>query len=147
MRWKILVLGIALLLYCGMAVALAVALADGSYDPLCDPAHRGPEAVKIASLRECPAATTWGYDLPYTYAYGAGVPYYTGHNYGMPSGAIYENPGAYPYGIPEPGVINGDPENAMLMNYGYSFPFHEPTYFLRSGPLGGNMFSPFAFTG
>lgn len=145
MRWKIawIAIAVALLLF----IVPAPGRAQDDFNALCDPARRGPEAVKIASLRECPAASTWGYDLPYTYAYGSGVPYYTGHNYGMPSGAIYENPGAYPYGIPEPGVINGDPEYAMLMNYGYSFPFHGPTYFLMSGPTSGNLFSPFAFTG
>jgi hypothetical protein len=121
--------------------------ANDDYSGECNPALRGPEAVKIASLRENPAPTSWGYDMPYTYAYGTGVPYYVGHNYGMPSGAIYENPGNYPYGVPEPGVIYGDPENGMLMNYGYSYPFHGPTYFLRSGPLCGSLSSPFAFTG
>ncbi len=42
------------------------------------------------------AAATWGYDLPYSYAYGAGVPFYVGHNNGEPSGGIYENPALNP---------------------------------------------------
>ncbi|WP_158308935.1 hypothetical protein [Methanocella arvoryzae] len=116
------------------------------YDP-CDPAQRGPEAVKIAQLRECPASTTWGYEYPYTMAYGTGTPYYVGHNYGLPSGAIYENPANYPYGIPEPAVIYGDPEYAMFLNYGYSFPFHGPTNLVVTGPLYGCLNSPFAFMG
>lgn len=143
MRWKVLLVSLALLLYFGQAIVLA----NDGYDPACDPAQRGPEAVKIASLKACPASTTWGYDLPYTYAYGVGNPYYVGHNYGAPSGAIYENPATYPYGVSEPGVIYGDPENGMLMNYGYSFPYRGQTYLLRSGPMCDNMFPPFAFTG
>jgi hypothetical protein len=82
--------------------------------------------VKIAALKQNPSSTTWGYDYPYTMAYGTGVPFYVDHNYGVPSGAVHEFPALYPYGAPEPGIIYGDPENAMLMNYGYSFPFHGP---------------------
>lgn len=152
MRWEVFIISVALLLNFGLPTA---AEAGNGYGPRCvpeqsgdcSPWQRGPEAVKIATLKECPAPATWGYDLPYTFAYGTGIPYYTGHNYGAPSGAIYENPGTYPYGVPEPGVINGDPEYAMLVNYGYAFPFHGPTYFLRSGPLCGSLASPFAFTG
>jgi hypothetical protein len=153
MRRKPLLVGIALLIVFSQAVVMVFAghgyapEANDRYSGECNPWLRGPEAAKIAQLRECPAPTTWGYDLPYTYAYGSGIPYYVGHNYGMPSGAIYENPANYPYGIPEPGVIYGDPEYAMLMNYGYSFPFHNPTYFVETGPVANCLGSPFAFTG
>jgi hypothetical protein len=123
MRWKYLLIGLALLLYLGPAVALAYE----EYNPLSDPAQRGIEAVKIAALKENPCVTTWGYDYPYSMAYGMGVPRYTGHNYGMPTGAIYEYPSLYPYGTPDPYSVYGDPENALLMNFGYSFPFHDGT--------------------
>ncbi|CAJ35199.1 hypothetical protein LRC198 [Methanocella arvoryzae MRE50] len=140
MRWIL----IPLLLVLAMLISICPVAAE--YDP-CDPAQRGPEAVKIAQLRECPASTTWGYEYPYTMAYGTGTPYYVGHNYGLPSGAIYENPANYPYGIPEPAVIYGDPEYAMFLNYGYSFPFHGPTNLVVTGPLYGCLNSPFAFMG
>ena len=139
MRWKIIPLLLAMLL-CISTIAVAE-LND------CDPATRGPEAVKIATLRDNPAPATWGYDLPYTMAYGAGIPYYVDHNYGVPSGAIYENPANYPYGVPEPGVIYGDPEYAMLINYGYSYPFTEPDGPVVTGPTYGSLNSPFAFMG
>lgn len=96
------------------------------YSP-CDPAQRGPEAVKIRSLNECPAPTIWGYDYPYSFAYGTGLPYYVNHNWGAP-GEICEYPALYPNGVPEPGIIYGDPENAMLTNFAYSYPFHGPVY-------------------
>lgn len=102
-------------------------LPEELYDP-CDPAMRGPEAVKIAALKECPVSTIWGYDYPYSMAYTAGAPRYVGHNYGAPSGQIYEFPALYPNGVPEPAIYYGDPEYAMLLNYGYSFPFHGPVY-------------------
>lgn len=121
MRWIQSLTCVALLLFIGHAAAAA------DYDP-CDPAQRGVEAVKIAQLRACPSPTIWGYTMPYSFAYGAGTPFYVGHNYGMPSGAIYEFPALYPHGVPEPAAIYGDPEYAMLLNYGYSFPFHGPVY-------------------
>ncbi len=124
MRWKIVLIGLALLLCFGQMLALA----QESYDPLSDPAQRGIEGMKIAALRETPCTTTWGYDYPYSMAYGMGVPRYVGHNYGMPTGAIYEYPALYPYGTAESATVYGDPEYAMLMNYGYSFPFHSGTY-------------------
>jgi hypothetical protein len=68
------------------------------------------------------AATVWGYDLPYSYAYGAGVPFYVGHNNGAPSGEIYENPALYPDGIARPDVIYGQPENALDLNFSHAYP-------------------------
>jgi hypothetical protein len=84
------------------------------------------------------AASTWGYDLPYTYAYGAGVPFYVGHNYGAPSGEIYENPALYPNGMPEPYVIYGQPENALDLNFSHAYPSIKSLTF-------GSQFSPFTF--
>ncbi|HEY3272718.1 MAG TPA: hypothetical protein VGJ92_03090 [Methanocella sp.] len=84
------------------------------------------------------AASTWGYDLPYSYAYGAGVPFYVGHNNGEPSGDIYENPALYPNGISAPSVIYGQPENAMDLNFSHAYPS-------IAGLTYGSGFSPFTF--
>jgi hypothetical protein len=84
------------------------------------------------------AATTWGYDLPYSYAYGAGVPFYVGHNNGAPSGEIYENPALYPDGPHEPDIIYGQPENAMDLNFSHAFPW-------ATGLTYGGQRSPFTF--
>ena len=96
MRWKALLIGSALL----MLVALII----------------------VAAVNGNGAASVWGYDLPYSYAYGAGVPFYVGHNNGAPSGEIFEHPAYYPDGIPRPDVIYGDPENALVTNFTYAFP-------------------------
>ncbi len=108
MRWKALAAGIALLWF----ILPATAAVDG------------PQV--------------WGYDLPYSYAYGAGVPFYVGHNNGAPSGAIFENPALYPNGVPEPNVIYGDPENALVTNFSYAFPW-------MNGLKYGGQPSPFTF--
>jgi hypothetical protein len=113
MRWKLLLTVIALLL---LAASTIVMTAVGS------------------------GGQTWGYDLPYSYAYGAGVPFYVGHNYGAPSGEIFENPALYPNGVPEPAVINGQPENAMDLNFSHSYPS-------IAGLAYGGKFSPFTFKG
>jgi hypothetical protein len=84
------------------------------------------------------AASTWGYDLPYSYAYGAGVPFYVGHNNGEPSGGIYENPASYSNGVPEPSVIYGQPENAMDLNFSHAYPS-------IAGLTYGGQSSPFTF--
>jgi hypothetical protein len=114
-------------------------IAMATFDPG-DPAQRGPEAVKLAALKANPAPTTWGYDLPYTYAYGAGVPFYVGHNNGEPSGEIYQNPALYPDGVPEPSIIYGQPENALDLNFSHAYPS-------MTGLTYGGQFSPFTFTG
>lgn len=84
------------------------------------------------------AGAIWGYDLPYSYAYGAGVPFYTGHNNGAPSGEIYENPALYPDGVSEPDVIYGQPENALDLNFSHAFPW-------VTGLTYGGQDSPFTF--
>jgi hypothetical protein len=68
------------------------------------------------------AAAIWGYDLPYSYAYGAGVPFYVGHNNGATSGEIYENPVSYLGGASDPSVIYGQPENALDLNFSHAYP-------------------------
>ncbi len=83
-------------------------------------------------------AETWGYDLPYSYAYGAGVPFYVGHNNGEPSGEIFENPALYPDGVARPSVIYGQPENAMDLNFSHAYPF-------ATGLTYGGQDSPFTF--
>lgn len=93
-----------------------------------DPAQRGIEAVKIAALRKYPSSNVWGYEYPYSMSYRAGTPMYVGHNYGVPSGVIYEFPGIMPLGTSEPATFYGDPEYSMYTNYGASFPFHGPVY-------------------
>jgi hypothetical protein len=115
MRWKALVICLALLSLVLPAVAAVYSPGDG-------------------------AAKVWGYDLPYSYAYGAGVPFYVGHNNGEPSGTIYENPAGYPDNIPRPGVIYGDPENALITNFSYAYPS-------MTGLTYGGQFSPFSFVG
>ena len=67
-------------------------------------------------------AKVWGYDLPYSEVYGAGVPFYVGHNNGAPDGTIYERPAYGPNGVAEPGLIYGDPEDALITNFSYAFP-------------------------
>jgi hypothetical protein len=84
------------------------------------------------------AAATWGYDLPYSYAYGAGVPFYVGHNNGAPSGEIFENPALSLGGGSDPSIIYGQPENAMDLNFSHAFPF------INSMTYGGPS-SPFTF--
>ena len=116
MRWKALVAGLALL---WLVLPVMAAVVDG------------PQGG---------AAQVWGYDLPYSYAYGAGVPFYVGHNNGAPSGAIFENPALYPNGIPEPNVIYGAPENALVTNFSYAFPW-------INGLKYGGQSSPFTFAG
>ncbi|MCD1293389.1 hypothetical protein CUJ83_00050 [Methanocella sp. CWC-04] len=65
----------------------------------------------------------WGYDLPYSFAYGAGRPYYIDHNYGVPSGMCWECPALFPNGVPEAGTFYGNPEYATLINYDLAYPF------------------------
>lgn len=118
MRWKALLTELAVLLFIVPAIAAAVS-GTGSTE-----------------------AAVWGYDLPYSYAYGAGVPFYTGHDNGDPSGGIYEKPALYPdgAGATDPAVIRGQPENAMDLNFSHAFPS-------MSGLIYGSRFSPFTFTG
>jgi hypothetical protein len=97
-------------------------------------------ALLLLIVPAAAAAATWGYDLPYTYAYGAGVPFYVGHNNGAPSGEIFENPAVYPNDVSDPSVINGQPENALDMNFSHAFPS------IASMTYGGH-FSPFTFKG
>lgn len=115
MRWKALVISLALLLFILPAMAAVCGPGEG-------------------------AAKVWGYDLPYSYAYGAGVPFYVGHNNGEPSGAIYENPARYSDSFPLPEVIYGDPENALITNFSYAYPS-------MTGLTYGGQFSPFSFVG
>ena len=84
MRWKAFLVGLAALLLIAPAAARAV---SGS----------GADGAQV-----------WGYDLPYSYAYGAGVPFYTGHNSGEPSGGIYEQPARDIDGMFDPAVVRGD---------------------------------------
>jgi len=70
--------------------------------------------------------TTWGYNYAYSMVYGTGIPYYTGHNYGDPSGNLYENPIAEVPGASDPARIIGDPENAMPINSTLAFPSMKP---------------------
>jgi|AGTN01.3.fsa_nt_gi hypothetical protein len=111
MRWKLLLIGIALLLVAVSTTLITVFGTDGQ---------------------------TWGYDLPYSYAYGAGVPFYVGHNNGAPSGEIFENPALYPDGVARPSVIYGQPENAMDLNFSHAYPF-------ATGLTYGGQNSPFTF--
>jgi hypothetical protein len=113
MRWKLLLTAIALLLMAASTIVITAVSSSGQ---------------------------TWGYDLPYTYAYGAGVPFYVGHNNGKPSGEIYEYPALYPDGVPEPSVIYGQPENAMDLNFTHAYPS-------IAGLIYGGQFSPFTFAG
>lgn len=99
-----------------------------------------PAMAVAVDVPQSEAAKVWGYDLPYSYSYGAGVPFYVGHNNGEPSGDIYENPALYPDGVPEPSVIYGQPENALDLNFSRAFPS-------MTGLTYGGQFSPFTFAG
>ncbi|HMK47061.1 MAG TPA: hypothetical protein VK436_10590 [Methanocella sp.] len=84
------------------------------------------QAIVAGPVLSESGGTVWGYNYPYSMAYGTGVPYYTGHNNGETSGNFYEDPVAEVPGASDPTRIIGDPENAMPINFTLAFPSMKP---------------------